>query len=206
MCVSGAFRAVVLLAASELLWWNPRVVVICAAACLLWIHLQKSAMFSQKSPIFPQRTDTRTTPMKSSCGNMRVSKHLYVCYDLFVCVSCDIFICDMTYWYVWHDPLISVTWLIDMCDMTHWYVWHFSCICLKPELLWWNPRVAVMCVTCHTRMCDMTHSYVCRDPFMCVTWPIHMCEMTNSYVWHDSLICVKLKLLRWNCRGGGNMM
>ena len=178
MCVSGAFRAVVLLAASELLWWNPRVVVICARLHACYEYICKRALCFHKRALYFRR-ELMPELLRWSPG-------------VVICVSRSICTCAMTYSYVCRVTFLFATWLIDMCDMTHWYVWHFSCICLKPELLWWNPRVAVMCVTCHTRMCDMTHSYVCRDPFMCVTWPIHMCDMTNSYVWHDSLICVKL--------------
>ena len=62
------------------------------------------------------------------------TNHPSVRYDLFVCVTWSIHICDMTHWYViWLIHICDmahscVTWLIHMCDMTHSYVWYDSFI------------------------------------------------------------------------------
>jgi len=83
--------------------------------------------------------------------------HLLAWYNLFMCVTRLIDICDMTHSYVWHDSFMCVTWLIHMWDMTHLLTWY------------------------NLFMCDATHSYVWHDLFMCVTWLIHMWDMTPSY-------------------------
>ena len=93
----------------------------------------------------------------------------------FICVTWQIYKCDMTHLYVWHDTFISVMWLLHMCDMTHSYVWHYSFIC----------------VTWLIHMCDMTHSYVWHDSFICV-----YVTKPHSYVtwWCDYILIYSIYL------------
>ena len=44
--------------------------------------------------------------------------HSYVRHDSFICVTCLIHMCDMTYSYVWHDSSMFVSRLIHIRDMT----------------------------------------------------------------------------------------
>jgi len=136
--------------------------------------------------------------------------HLYVCHDLFMCVTKFIII-------EWRDSFICVTWLIHMsvvaicvtwlihmcdvtlhmCDVTHSYVWHDSFIWVS-----WlihtsdmTHRYVQMLLTLRSN-CKVDSFNVWHDSFICVTWLIHMCDMTHSDVWHDSFICVTWHYIR----------
>jgi len=101
-------------------------------------------------------------------------------YDLFICMTWRIHMCDMTHSHAWHDSSICVAWLIHMRDMTHPYVWHDSFIC----------------VTWLIHMCGMTRSYAWHDSSICVAWLIHMRDITHLHVWRDW----------WHIEGVGNYM
>jgi len=84
---------------------------------------------------------------------------------------------------VWYELFICGTWLVHMCDMTHscaWYDDAFKCVT-------WLIHIRGMT---HSYVCDMTRSYVRHDSFVCVTWLIHMVNMIHPYARHDSFICV----------------
>jgi len=82
---------------------------------------------------------------------------------------------------------MCVTCLIYMCDMTHSYVWRDSFICVLVLSAIWNLKFGdLMCVrmcVMTNYLCDMTHLYVWYDSFICVTWLIRMCDVTHLYVW-----------------------
>ena len=88
----------------------------------------------------------------------------------------------MTYSFVKYDLFICVTWLIYMCDMTHSYVLRYSFTHVT-RLSRMRQNTWVICVPRHF------HSYVWHNSFKCATWLIHMCDMTHSYLWHGLFIC-----------------
>jgi len=140
--------------------------------------------------------------------------------DSFICVTCLIYICDMTHSDMWHDSFKCVTRLIHMCDMTHSYLsnsnstqhsaWlihmcdvthsnllHTSFICVAWLIHMSDMTHSYLCngnstqhSPCLIHMCDMTHSHVLHTLFISVIWVIHMCDMSRSHVSHDSFICV----------------
>jgi len=106
---------------------------------------------------------------------------------------------DLRHANVWYDsraneiPLICVTWQIYKCDMTHSHLWHDSikhvyvsffviCMCDVPHLWICVTWLILMYVRAHlymrpgsfVNMCDMTHS---------VMWLIQMCDVTCSFSW-----------------------
>jgi len=67
--------------------------------------------------------------------HMRAITHLYMCHDLFICVSCLyvpwlVHMCVMSQSYACYNSSICLPWLIHMFAMTHSYVRHdaFTCV------------------------------------------------------------------------------
>ena len=121
------------------------------------------------------------------------SPHGFVEHDWLICVTCLMYLWDITHACVWHDCSICVIWLIDS--------WHVCSICgtwlidlrdmtaLCVRYLW------LICVTCLMSLWDMTDSFVWHDSFIryiiCGTWLTHVCDMFALFVWWcDWFVCV----------------
>ena len=105
--------------------------------------------------------------------------HWYVWRDLYMCATCPIDMCYMTWLidmcifrldaFVWYSSLICVMWLLCVWDMAHWYVWH--------DIDMFD--MTLICLTWHW--------YVWHDIDMCdMTWLIDTCVMwrRDSFVWY----------------------
>ena len=134
--------------------------------------------------------------------------HLYVWYDLFMCVKWLIYKCDTTHVYTLKvGPSLSattmifltivwVTWLICIFDMTLLYVWRDSLICSYNGLLAANTITFLMIGWVKQLLYFI---YILRDSFICVTWLIHMCDVTYSYAIKEGLDFVWTNVrIHWN--------
>ena len=132
--------------------------------------------------------------------NMRDRSHLYVWHDLFVCVTCRIRECHMTYSCAWHVSFVFVTWRIHMCDMTHLHVWYDSfmrVIWLIHHITHMNQTYSYESVTSHvwTRLISSKWQDTCstgswhpnRISFTFLSYLIHISILSHSHFYQTAL-------------------
>jgi len=145
-------------------------------------------------------------PMPSRTGSFGIhvgdTSHLYVWHKSFICVTGQIYMCDMTHsrqgiagcgvcvplpsrmgflgihvgdmshLYLWHDSFVCVTWHISTCNMTHSRQGSAGCGACA--------QMPTRTSSCGISASDMKYLYLWHEPFISVTWLIYMCNITHS--------------------------